>query len=129
MSTPTNDTGINNLSSFIGSSSFLIQIAIVGGIVITLFIIDVRQYNELKGVFTEKMIRCGQLESDIETLIKICKNKKIDVIKENALLSNEDYFELICKRCGELRYTDLCGWCYKEEDKIQYDEQLLLFEE
>lgn len=92
-------------------------------------IIDVKQYNELKNAFTEKMIRCGQLESDIETLIKICKNKKIDVIKENALLSNEDYFELICKRCGELRYTDLCGWCYREEDKIQYDEQLLLFEE
>jgi hypothetical protein len=38
-STPTNDTAINNLSSFIGSSSSLIQIAIVGGIVITLFII------------------------------------------------------------------------------------------
>lgn len=94
-----------------------------------ILIMDVKQYNELKNAFTGKMIRCNQLENDIETLIKICKNKKIDVIKENALLSNENYFELICKRCGELRYTDLCGWCYKEEDKVQYDEQLLLFEE
>lgn len=111
------------------STLLMIVVALVVAFIITLFIIDVRQYNELKDVFTEKMIRCGQLESDIEILIKICKNKKIDVIKENELLSNSDYFNLICKRCGELKYTDLCGWCYKEEDKVQYDEQLLLFEE
>jgi hypothetical protein len=38
-STPTNDTGINNLSSFIGSSPYSIQLLIVGGIVIVLFLI------------------------------------------------------------------------------------------
>ena len=107
----------------------IIVIVLIGCGIIVIFINEVIEFNKLHRAFTSKMIRCGQLENDIEILIKICKNRKIDVIKENALLSNEAYFELICKRCGELKYTDQCGWCYKEKEEDLYDEQLLLFEE
>jgi hypothetical protein len=37
-STPINDTGINNIFSFIGTSSTNIQLLIVAGIIITVFI-------------------------------------------------------------------------------------------
>jgi hypothetical protein len=39
MSEPTNSTGINNITNFIGTSSFYVQLLIVGGIIVIALII------------------------------------------------------------------------------------------
>jgi hypothetical protein len=46
MSTPTNDTAINNLSGFIGSSSTQVQILIIGGIIVIGLIIVIILRNK-----------------------------------------------------------------------------------
>jgi hypothetical protein len=44
--TPTNGTGTDNLFQFIGSSPYLVQILIVGGIIVILLIIALMLKNK-----------------------------------------------------------------------------------